>query len=516
MVRIINEHVVLPKGDNIPVHLFPQAKSSRVGDVEWIALPHTIESARILSNLGIKTPSPIRFTYDFPGPHAPFPHQIETAEFLTLNPRAFVTSDMGSGKTAATAWAADYLMTAGIRKRAIIIAPLSTLQRVWGDTIFFSFPHRTCGILHGSREKRLQILAEPHDFYVINPDGLGVILPELENRKDIDLVIVDEVAEFRNQRSDRWAWARRVITPDRWAWGLTGTPTPQAPTDAFAQVKLINPKNLGGMSYTRFRNMTMMQVSTFKWVPKEDAMDRVYEIMQPNIRFRKEDCIQLPPTERIDIEVELSPEQKHHYDTLVKHSLTNIGPTEVKAVNAAVLLQKLVQAAAGLVYGEGGERAKLDAGPRFDELKRQIEKAQSKVIVFVPFTGVLEYVADTVKSWGYSVDIVDGSVAPTRRNQIFLSFQNERDPHVLVAHPRTMAHGLSLVAANTIIWFAPCTSNAVYDQACERVVRPGQTLPTFILHLYGSSAERRIYTALKTRKRMQDVLLDMLAASRGA
>lgn len=515
MVRIINEHVVLPTGDNIPTHLFPQAKSTRVGTTEWLALPHTVEVARILGNLGVATPSPIRYGYEFPGPYPPYPHQVETAEFLTLNPRAFVTSSMGSGKTSATAWAADYLMTTGLRKKALIVAPLSTLQRVWGDAIFFHFPHRTCAILHGARDKRLELLAGDYDFYVINPDGLGVILPELAKRSDIDLVIVDEVAEFRNQRSDRWSWMKSVITPQRWAWGLTGTPAPQSPTDAYAQVKLINPSNLGGMSFTRFRNMTMMQVSTFKWVAKEDAMEKVYDLMRPNIRFRKEDCITLPPTERHDIEVALSPEQKHHYDTLVKHSLTNIGPTEVRAVNAAVLMQKLVQASAGLVYGQEGERARLDAGPRFDALRRAIAESEGKVIVFVPFTGVLETVASEVASWGYTVDTVDGSVAPTRRNHIFLSFQNERDPHVLIAHPRTMAHGLSLVAANTIVWFAPYTSNAIYDQACERVIRPGQTRITRILHIYGSPAERRIYAALKERKKMQDVLLDMLAAGRG-
>lgn len=510
MIRVIKDHLVLPNTGNIPIQMLPGVKASSVNGKEWLAVPHTVEVSRFLRNLGVPAPSPIRYKYGFPGQHIPFKHQVTTAEFLTLNSRAFVTSSMGSGKTAATGWAADYLMTEGSVTRALVVAPLSTLQRVWGDMFFFDFPHRSFAVLHGDRAKRRAMLSKPYDFYIINPDGLKSVLDMLTVRDDINLIIVDEIAEYRNQRTDKWDWLRKIITADRKAWGLTGAPTPQAPTDAYAQVKLLCPQNLGNLSFTRFKNMVMHQVSTFKWVPRPDAMEHVHRILTPAIRFRKEDCIDLPPTTWQDRDTPLSKDQHQHYDALVKHSLTNIDGTKIKAVNAAVLLQKLVQAACGVVYGEDGARAHIDAGPRIKVLLETIQEAEGKVIVFVPFTGVLESLASVVAK-RTTVAVVNGSVSAGKRNQIFSDFQRTADPRVLIAHPRTMAHGLSLTAASTIIWYAPYGSHAIYEQACERVARPGQTMKTSIVHISGAPVERRIYAALRERKQMQDVLLDMLA-----
>jgi SNF2 family DNA or RNA helicase len=73
-----------------------------------------------------------------------------------------------------------------------------------------------------------------------------------------------------------------------------------------------------------------------------------------------------------------------------------------------------------------------------------------------------------------------------------------------------MSHGLTLTAATNIIWFAPIYSNDVYEQACARVRRPGQTKTTVIVHLAGSEIERRIYQRLQTKQKLQGLLLDMM------
>lgn len=80
---------------------------------------------------------------------------------------------------------------------------------------------------------------------------------------------------------------------------------------------------------------------------------------------------------------------------------------------------------------------------------------------------------------------------------------------MIVAHPKCMAHGLTLTAANTIIWFTPTASLETYEQACARITRPGQTRKTLIIHLTGSPIETKIYRRLREKASLQGALLDM-------
>lgn len=147
-------------------------------------------------------------------------HQRHMAAFLTLNPRAFNLSDMGTGKTLATLWAADYLMKKGFMKKVLILSPLSTIYRVWEDEIFTHFlSNRRCSILYGNRVQRLDALRRREsDFYIINHDGLGVgtdrggrnqlVLGELAQtiRQDteIDGIICDEGSVYKDPSTLRY------------------------------------------------------------------------------------------------------------------------------------------------------------------------------------------------------------------------------------------------------------------------------------------------------------------------
>jgi hypothetical protein len=96
-------------------------------------------------------------------------------------------------------------------------------------------------------------------------------------------------------------------------WGLTGTPTPNAPTDAWAQCKLISPTRVPKY-WGAFRDQVMKQQGPFKWVPRDSALEITKQAMQPSIRFSREDCIDLPPTMYQTREVALTHEQKNAQD----------------------------------------------------------------------------------------------------------------------------------------------------------------------------------------------------------
>jgi SNF2 family DNA or RNA helicase len=288
---------------------------------------------------------------------------------------------------------------------------------------------------------------------------------------------------------------------------MTGSPTPNAPTDAWAQCKLIKPENYKG-SFQSFKFATMRQITQFKWIVEPGAEKKVNEILKPSIRYALEDCVDLPPTIYQTRMCDLSKEQKHHYDHFLKHQMAVFGETEVTAANAAVLLGKVLQVVAGCIYGNDGERLAIDFGERYSLLEECIEECNEKVIVFVPLTGALELLEEKLKK-KWSVSVIDGSVSAGKRNEIFHNFQKTDDPKILLANAGTMAHGLTLTAASTVIWYCPVNSHDTYLQANARIVRPGQKNITNIIHLCATRTEEKIYAALKEKTRLQDVVLEL-------
>lgn len=511
-VKVIKNFIVFPVRDPEAVRrVFPHVKVGEVNGTYMCAVPHDLTATRFFRNQGHDIESPITTNYRWPGRFTPFKHQRVTAEFLTLNRRAYNLTGMGGGKTASTLWAIDYLKEQGEIQKTLIVAPLSTLDRVWAQEIFQILPHRRCQILHGSRQKRLELLGDKKaDFFIINPDGVDIIADVLKDRPDINHFVIDEIAGYRNSRSKKFKTMFHLLNRqgiDRSCWGLTGTPTPTSPTDCFGQIRLVTPERYKG-SFKGLQNELMHQISQFKWIPRAGSAERVNELMKPSIRYALEDCVDLPPTIWQERECELSPQQKIHYNEMRKKAMTEINGVQISAVNAGVLLNKLLQAAVGCMYDGQGGVVELDFGPRMSVLREVIEECNEKVIVFVPLTGALNAVYDQLKK-DWTVEVVDGSVSSGKRNQIFKDFQTATNPHILLAHPQTMAHGLTLTAATTIVWMLPITSNEIFQQANARIARPGQTKVTNIVCIQGSPAERGLYATLKERGKIQNLVLEL-------
>ena len=178
---------------------------------------------------------------------------------MTTNDRMFVNNSMGTGKTISSLWAADYLMRQGVIKRCLIVAPLSTLKFTWSRAIFDNFLNRSFVVLDGARARRVKNLRDEYDFYIVNPEGLHILVDELALRHDINHVIVDELAMFRKAKERRLN-LNSILNGkiNRTAWGMTGEPTPDAPTDAYWQIRLIRPSAQASMGgYGRFRDDTM-------------------------------------------------------------------------------------------------------------------------------------------------------------------------------------------------------------------------------------------------------------------
>ena len=279
-----------------------------------LALPHTLAGATRLSRLGIDAPSPILSEYVWTGRFPPYAHQRVTSDFMTKNPKCIVLSDMATGKTASAMWAADYLMKIGAIRTVLVLSPLSCVNRVWMDELFKWIPHRAGTVVRGGRDRRKRMARESQSpFLILNHDGLKVVAKEIIQRGDIDLIIVDEASVIRNAETARYRLFVQVAAATRARlWLLTGTPTPNAPTDAWALGRLINREGTH-WSFKKFRNHTMIKISQFRWVAKKEAKIIVRNVLQPGIRFKKSECLDLPETVPIFRECAMSKEQTKAY-----------------------------------------------------------------------------------------------------------------------------------------------------------------------------------------------------------
>lgn len=494
---------------------------------DWLAVPCTMTSMSQMAQLRLPAISPILREYDWPSNKAlvpqPFLHQKVTASFMTLHPRDFNLNDMGTGKTLSTLWAYDYLRSKGYVHKALVMTPRSTMKRVWEDEIRKHFLGRlTSTILHGDAKTRLERLAEDVDVYIINHDGIGVgkgrdaygrlqpgeLAKILASRKDIDVVIIDELAVFRTASAQRYKMAKFITKDKPYVWGLTGGPTPNAPTDAHAQARLIRTDYTE--SFVQMRGKTMTKINDFVWKARNDAPEHVARVLSPSIRYSREQCIDLPPFTVSHLDVELSPGQKKAYEELKKTLRTQLENGQISAINEGTLRLKLIQVALGAVYGAEKTISKVDCEPRLTVLREIIESTEGKLLVFTPLVSVTEMVEEEVRSWGYSVAKVNGSVSQKRRDEIFLSFQQNDDPRIIVADPGTMAHGLTLTAAATIVWYGATDNHETYDQANARIRRPGQTKSMHIITIGATPVEQAIYRRLQDKEKMQGAILNLI------
>jgi SNF2 family DNA or RNA helicase len=435
--------------------------------------------------------------YSWPRPHGftPFDHQKITAEFLTTNNKAFCFNEQGTGKTASVIWAVDYLMQRGLVKRVLVICPLSIMKSAWQQDLFKFAIHRTVSVAHGSAKKRKEIINAGSEFVVINFDGVGIVKNELL-KGGFDLIVVDEASAYKNAQTVRWKDLRDLTKVIRGLWMLTGTPAAQAPTDAYGLAKLVNPHGIP-MFYGQFRDQVMAKVSEYRWIPRPESKHIVHKALQPAIRFEKKQCLDLPPVTFAERDAPLSPQQLKYYNVLKKQMLIEADGEEISAVNAAVKLNKLLQISGGAVYTDTGEVLEFDVSGRLNVVQEVIDETSNKVLVFVPFTHTIELLEKHLVKHGITCEIINGDVPVNRRSELVKQFQDGVHPKVLIIQPQAASHGLTLTAADTIIWYAPCSSVETYLQANARIDRPGQVNPMTIVHITGSPIETKMYAHLR-------------------
>lgn len=502
MEIVDNKALVLRTRNPEKYQVIPKHKilSEENGTYE-IAVYWGLDEVRVLRNLGVKdVPSPITKRYHWPGRFSPMSHQVETAAFLTMNRRSFCFNDPGTGKTLAALWAADYLMTKGDVRRVLILCPLSIMQAAWMRDISNSVIHRSAIVAHHAQStRRIEMIQKDYEIVITNYDGLNLIAKEINNDGRFDLVIVDEANAYKNPSTQRWKSLASIIHPNTFLWMMTGTPAAQSPIDAYGLAKLVNPSGVPKFA-TAWRDKVMNKVTMFKWAAKPNARDTVHEVLQPAIRFTKDQCLDLPPVITVTRDVPMTPQQNKYYRLLKEQMLVQAAGETISAVNAGVAVSKLLQISCGAAYTDNQEVVVFDAAPRLNVLSEVLEETSRKVIVFALFRSSIDTILDYLAKQGIPAATIHGDVPANKRGHIIEDFQSTDNIKVLVMQPQATAHGITLTAADTVVFFGPLMSVEMYMQCIARADRKGQDSDKVtVVHIQSSQIEKKLFTAMSTK-----------------
>lgn len=509
----VPEHIVPHITKNIEKSEIVEWRGNLADMVVFWGIPEMTRLNQLVSFRN-NLPSPISRDYKYPGLYKPFNHQRTTAEFLSINHRAFCFNEAGTGKTSSVIWAADYLMEQKQVKRVLVICPLSIMYSAWQNDVMNTAMHRSVAVAHGTASKRQKIIHGGYDFVVINYDGVAIVKDDIING-GFDLIVIDEANAYKSPSTARWKTLAKILKPETRLWMLTGTPASQSPLDAYGLARLVCPHNVPKFSMS-WRDKVMTQVTRFKWVPKSNARVEVFKALQPAIRFAKDECLDLPDVLYTTREVPLSPQVQKYYKQLKEQMMIEAAGVQISAVNAAAGLNKLLQISGGAVYTDDREVLEFDIQPRLNALMEVIDETDYKVIIFVPYRHTIEIVSKYLTDKNITNEVIQGDVSATQRATIINQFQNMTDPRVLVIQPQAASHGVTLTAANTVVFWSPVMSVETYLQCIARMDRVGQKNKMTVVHLQGSDVEKRMYAMLQGKVDLHTKLVDLYREELGA
>lgn len=494
--------------DQIPAGVMPTALT-KINKLPVVVFDNSFKTTNLLRSSGLNAPS-LEETCQYFGMFTPMAHQRETVKFFMDHRRCYCANGLGTGKTLSALWAAEFLRRYGQIRRILVVCPKSAMRNAWEKTIFSSDPSIRYAVLTGDRKKKIAAAKNPDITYlIVNPESLTIIEKDLPM---VDLVIADESTKFKSWKAIRTQALFR-ISLDKRIWLMSGTPAPQAPTDAYAQARIMRGRDKY-ISFTAFRDKTMYRVTQFKWMPYKNASEIVAKELQPCIRFSRDECLDLPDLSVIDYKVPLTKEQAKAVKSLQDACFAEIDKDSISAINAASVLSKCLQVMAGAVYGETDDEGNkktvvVDSTDLLDSVVDIVEQNEQPVLIYTMFRSTVEVLLKRFEQEGIPAGGITADTTVDQRTAIFDKIQSG-ELKVMIAVAQTVAHGITLTNSDTIIWVTPPTSFEVYDQANGRIYRKGQTRKCTIYRIYQDFVSHALIKRLDERTTLQNTLLQIL------
>lgn len=430
-------------------------------------------------------------------------YQEVAVSFLKGRDRAGLFLEQGLGKTASVLSALEPR-----HLPALVVAPKRVAENTWPEERDIWRADLSLSVAVGSKRERADALGRPADITVISQDNIKDTAPF---RNNFNTLVIDESTGYKSSGGVRFLTAAALSTRARHCWILTGTPTPNGYQDIWSQIYLLDQGERLGKNITTFRNRFMHLENKLpnghRIYGMDDGADaEIKSLIEDICLYMDSDGrIKLPPVSFPESRISLPKNVKRFYDTLKKDMVADMEDLGlvVSADNAGILSNRLSQVAAGFVYEYNPETAIRTAHDlhheKIEEVTSLIEQATSPVLVAYRYSWEEEYLmampgARSVREAGVIQD------------------WNRGDVPVLVAHPKSAAHGLNLQhGGNHAIWASPDWSLEGWLQLNKRLHRQGQTKPVVIHKVIAKgTTDPLIYKRLEEKRNIQQDLLDHL------
>lgn len=441
-----------------------------------------------------------------------FKDQKKSLKLLAVEPRVFDMSEPGTGKT--RVHAEDFA-----RKRAdggkcgLVLGPKSILQSAWGDDIEKYVGHLKYNIAYA--ENRKEAFEDSADLYVTNIDAVTWLAKQKPAFfKRFSHLVVDESTAYKHHTSARSKALAKIRDYFPVRRMLSGTPNPNGMTDLWHQVFLLDDGRRLGKSFFHFRSSVCIPTQIgpmpnhVRWEDREGAELAVTALLR-DITLRNL-LTDMPENVEYPVKYHLTATHLAYYLKLEADSILQIKSQKVTAVNGAVLYSKLLQAASGAVYDENGKYVVLDSG-RYELIADLVDQRKHS-LVFFNWAHQRDLLITALEARKLSFAVIDGNTSNKDRAQIVEYFQKGFYRVVLI-HPQSGAHGLTMTRATTTIWASPTANLEHFIQGNHRAYRKGQTLRTeTIVIVAQGTQDEKVYAAAQGKKINTNALLNDLAA----
>lgn len=436
-----------------------------------------------------------------------YKHQVASADLIVNNYSAAIFADMGTGKTASTLTAIhdlifDYLEV----QHVLVISTKKIAETVWHNEIK-TWEHTkkiTYSRVIGTAKQREKALEKNAMIYIIGRDNVKWLCNYVDNLSKFDMIVLDESTSFKNPDSQRFKYLRKYIKYIKRRVILTGTPRPNNISDLWSQVFLLDNGMRLERTITEFRKkyLTSNSYGGFtKYEEREGAKEQIYNRLSDiSIVLKGSDYLDLPAVTIIDRWVTLPKKAMSEYKTLLKNYVTYLEETEISAINAAVLTNKLTQFANGRVYDDNKD-VKVVHNSKLDMFNEIVEASNSPVFVAYNFISDKDAMIESLEKRKVNYRIL--------KNDKDVQDWNTGKIDVMLAHPASAGHGLNLqFGGYTLIWYGLTWSLELYQQMNARLNRPGQKHPVMIYRILTENTIdiRMLYTIERKDNNQNDML----------
>ena len=330
------------------------------------------------------------------------------------------------------------------------------------------------------------------------------------------LMAVDESTTIKNRDAKRTKAAIKVGKLARYKRILTGTPITQSPLDLYSQVQFLDPHLLGFTSFYSFRARfaDMIKITAgnraFTKINGYKNLDELQELMKPwSSRRTKLECLDLPEKIYQTYEVELTDDQKRHYKTLKDEAIAVL---QGRVVTAPIVLTKLLrlhQLICGHLTADDGQIIPVPSN-RIAALMDILDETQGKVIIWANYVADIKLIVEKLRQ-DYSDESVVayyGAVNSEDRQEAVRAFQEDSHCRFFVGNTATGGKGITLTAANTVVYYSNDYNLENREQSEDRAHRIGQTRSVnYVDFICPDTVDEKIVSALRQKKRLSAQVL---------